>query len=213
MTRIQAAVLIADRDRRSRSRIASALRRVGYETHELDSGEEALEAAANRRPLLVMLDVLLPGISGYEACHELRELYGQDLPIILLSGERTAPADCAAGLLVGADDYVVKPLDPGELLARVRRLLERAAPVAPVVARQLTARELEVLSLLVDGLDQPEIARRLVISEKTVAKHLEHVLAKLGVRSRAQAVALAVRDRLIEPSPAGVRGDGALGDD
>jgi two-component system, NarL family, nitrate/nitrite response regulator NarL len=208
--RIQAAVLIVDPDRRSRISMAAALHRAGYGTRELATGEEAVEEIALARPGLVVLDVLLPGISGYEVCHQLRERFGKELPIIMCSAERTAPADRVAGLLVGADDYIVKPPDPGELIARVRRLLARSAPVGGGGARGLTARELEVLSLLVDGLDQHDIAQRLVISEKTVAKHLEHVLAKLGVRSRAQAVALAVRDRLVTPAPAGAPGADAL---
>jgi DNA-binding NarL/FixJ family response regulator len=79
----------------------------------------------------------------------------------------------------------------------VRRLLP-ASLTAPETARKLTRREIEVLLLLVEGLSQSEIAEKLFISPKTVGKHIEHILAKLGVHSRAQAVALAVRDQLIE---------------
>jgi DNA-binding NarL/FixJ family response regulator len=91
----------------------------------------------------------------------------------------------------------VKPLDPNELLARVRRLLSSAV-AGGRTAHNLTPREIDVLSLLVEGLDQPDIAERLFITPKTVGKHIEHILAKLGVHSRAQAVAVAVRDELIE---------------
>jgi len=119
------------------------------------------------------------------------------MPIIFVSRNRTEPGDRVAGLLVGGDDYLVKPLDPNELLARVRRLLP-AALAGERTARGLTRRELDVLSLLVDGLSQPEIAAKLFVTPKTVGKHIEHILAKLGVHSRAQAVAVAVRDELIE---------------
>jgi two-component system nitrate/nitrite response regulator NarL len=108
-----------------------------------------------------------------------------------------------AGLLVGGDDYLVKPFDPNELLARVRRLLPSRL-AGGETTRTLTRRELDVLSLLVEGLSQPEIAERLFISPKTVGKHIEHILSKLGVHNRAQAVARAVRDELIEnhgPAP------------
>jgi DNA-binding NarL/FixJ family response regulator len=198
-----ALILIVDGDRQSRTLISRVLKRVGYSTYEAETGEEALAAAKRERPALVVLEALLPGVSGYEVCRELKDEFGETLPIVFVSGNRTEPGDRVAGLLVGGDDYLVKPFDPNELLARVRRLLppRLAARETP---RRLTRRELDVLSLLVEGLSQPEIAERLFISPKTVGKHIEHILPKLGVHNRAQAVALAVRDELIEnhrPAP------------
>ena len=75
-------------------------------------GREALAAARVERPTLVLLDVFLPDVSGFEICRTLRDEFGQDLPIIFVSGERMKPADRAVGLLVGGDDYLVKPVDP-----------------------------------------------------------------------------------------------------
>ena len=92
----------------------------------------------------------------------------------------------------------MKPLDPNELLARVRRLLARSGSFAPDSRSKLTKRELEVLGLLADGLDQAEIARELFISPTTVATHIQRVLTKLGAHSRAQAVALAHREHLFD---------------
>jgi DNA-binding NarL/FixJ family response regulator len=136
-------------------------------------------------------------VSGYEVCRELQDEFGEALPIVFVSGTRTEPGDRVAGLLVGGADYLVKPFDPNELLARVRRLLP--APLTDGrTAHKLTPREVHVLSLLVDGLRQSEIAEKLFISPKTVGKHIEHILTKLGVHSRAQAVAVAVREELIE---------------
>src|SRR5918995_1381485 len=138
----------------------------------------------------------LPRIGGYEVCHELRERYGDDLPIVFVSGSRTEPGDRAAGIMLGADDYITKPFDPDELLARIRRLLRRGRRAADRPRRrttfaELTARELEVLELMAGGLAQAEIAKRLVISPRTAGTHIQHILEKLDVRSRAQAVALA----------------------
>jgi DNA-binding NarL/FixJ family response regulator len=178
--------------------MARVLERVGYTTHEAETGEEALAVAKRERPELVVLEVFLQGVSGYEVCRELKDEFGEGLPIVFISGDRTEPGDRVAGLLVGANDYLLKPFDPEELLARVRRLLP--APLAEGWTHKLTPREADVLSLLVDGLSQSEIAEKLFISPKTVGKHIEHILAKLGVHNRAQAVALAVRDRLLETS-------------
>jgi DNA-binding NarL/FixJ family response regulator len=197
-------ILLVDDDPVSRAEVAALLKRAGYTTVEAGTGEQALTAIHEARPALVVMEVALPGASGYEICRELRDAYGDELPIIFLSGVRTEPFDRVAGLLLGADDYIVKPFDADELITRVRRLHRRGAGNA---ARQrqakLTPREHEVLGLLVEGLGQSQIARRLSISEKTVAKHIEHILMKLDVHTRAQAVARAVRDILIKsPSEA-----------
>ena len=196
-TTTAASIFIVDGDGHSRTLISRVLKRVGYTIYLAETGEEALAAAKRERPALVILEVLLPGVSGFEVCRELKDEFGEALPIVFVSGTRTEPGDRVAGLLVGGDDYLVKPFDPNELLARVRRLLP--APLAGgKTTRKLTRRELDVLSLLVEGLNQSEIAEKLFISPKTVGKHIEHILAKLDVHSRAQAVAHAVRDELIE---------------
>jgi DNA-binding response OmpR family regulator len=72
-----------------------------------------------------VLDVALPGVTGYDVCRTLREEFGEELPIIFVSDERTEPLDRVAGLLMGADDYVVEPFAPAELVARVMRALAR----------------------------------------------------------------------------------------
>jgi DNA-binding NarL/FixJ family response regulator len=190
-------ILVVDDDEGFRSMLSVVFRQAGYRAREAATGEEALELARRERPALVVLDVCLPGISGYEVCHELREAFGDRLPIVFVSGQRTESLDRVAGLLLGGDDYLVKPFAPDELLIRVHKLIRRAAPFSAAAGPRLTTRELDVLRLLADGLGQDEIAERLFISAKTVATHIEHILAKLGVRSRAQAVALAFRDQLV----------------
>ena len=181
------------------------LRRVGYNTIEKPNGESAIVAARNAPPALVLLEIELPGVSGYQVCRELRDEFGEELPIVFVSGSRTESLDRVAGLHIGADDYLVKPVAPEELIARVRRLLARTAHhVAPATraanayALSLSRREREVLRLLAEGLTNKSIGQVLFISPKTVATHVQRILTKLGVRSRAEAVAFAYQHNLID---------------
>jgi DNA-binding NarL/FixJ family response regulator len=184
-------VLIADEDETAREQLARQLEATGYSVIQVASGEQALEAVKETRPSIVLLEIPLGALSGYEVCRALRAEIGGQLPIVFVSGARTESYDRVAGLLVGADDYIVKPYAQDELLTRVRNLLRRTQPLSPAVASKLTKRELEVLYLVADGLRADEIANRLFISKKTVGTHLENMRRKLGVRSQAQAVALA----------------------
>jgi DNA-binding NarL/FixJ family response regulator len=192
-------VLVVDDDASQRALLRDLLQRIGLDIVEAEDGETALRSAARQLPKLVLLEVQLPRIGGYEVCHELRERYGDELPIVFISGTRTEPGDRAAGIMLGADDYITKPFDPDELLARVRRLLGRRSSAVerprrkPALAElaELTPRELEVLELMAAGFEQAEIATRLVISPRTAGKHIQHILEKLDVHSRAQAVAVA----------------------
>jgi DNA-binding NarL/FixJ family response regulator len=197
-------VLVVDDDAAFREHVRIVLEDAGYGVLESGTAEDALRIARDEEPPLAVLDVHLPGMSGYEVCHALREELGQRIGIIFLSGSKVETIDRAAGLTLGADDYILKPFEPEELVARVRALLRRVAPETDASTSfvgstgfDLTPRELEVLRLLADGLDQDEIAQRLFITPKTVATHIEHILGKLGVRSRAQAVALAYRAELV----------------
>jgi DNA-binding NarL/FixJ family response regulator len=191
-------ILIADPDRVARRRTASVLQRAGHTTIEADDGEQALEVSGRSHPCAVILEVSLPGVCGYEVCRQLRETFGDDLPIVFVSGARKESFDRVGGLLLGADDYVVKPFVGDELVARIRRLLRHHNAPESRVASSLTTREREVLGLLAEGMDQKEIARSLSISPKTVGTHTEHIFVKLGVRSRTQAAALAYRNDLVQ---------------
>lgn len=211
-------VLVVDDDVACLDLMASLLREAGFAVHTVGSGEAALSAVGGEPPLAVVLDIELGGMSGYEVCHRLREQFGETLPVVFVSGKRTEAIDRVAGLLIGANDYVPKPFSPDELVARVRRLVAHARATnsaAPTRAngsaaeQVLTEREREVLTLLADGLDQEQVAEELVISSSTVATHIQRILAKLGVRSRAQAIVIAYRDGLTRPRratlPAGSR--------
>ena len=189
-------VLIADENGTSREELVSLFEAAGYEVVSVSSGEEALRVAGAVELRIVLLEISLGSMSGYEVCRALREETA-DLPIIFVSGTRTESYDRVAGLLLGADDYVVKPYAPDELLTRVRNLVRRSQAATQPISK-LTKREREVLQLLSEGLRQDEIAERLFITRKTVGTHVENILRKLGVRSQTQAVALAFREELLD---------------
>jgi DNA-binding NarL/FixJ family response regulator len=196
-TRESAPILIVDDDDDFREALKGILERAGFTVAEANRGQDGLQLARSELPRLVILDVCLPDLSGYEICRQLKDRFGDSMAVLFVSGLRTESFDRVAGLLIGADDYLGKPFAADELLARVRRLVRHTVPIAASLASKLTPRELEVLRMLADGLGQDDIARDLFISPKTVSTHIEHILQKLGVRTRAQAVALAYREDLL----------------
>jgi DNA-binding NarL/FixJ family response regulator len=207
-------ILVVDHDPDARAAAVSVVVRLGYVARAAESAEAARTRLEDETPTLAIVEVELPGpTSGLELLRELHGAHGEQFPVILVSAERTAPLDRVAGLLLGADDYVPKPFDPGELLARVRRSLTRAGTAGShgngngngtrESGVALSPRELEILELLSRGLGQVQIAHDLVVSPKTVATHIQHILSKLNVHSRAQAVAEAYRLGLVTPDFAG----------
>src|SRR5215472_11445662 len=123
-----APVLIVDDDQAFSHFARLILEGAGYETLEATTGEQALRIASERSPLVVLLDIVLPLLNGYEVCHGLREMLGASAAIVFVSGARTDPVDVSSGLLIGADDYIVKPVDPDELVARVGAVSRRIQP-------------------------------------------------------------------------------------
>jgi DNA-binding response OmpR family regulator len=173
-------VLVVDDDGAFREIATRILQDAGYATAEASSGEEALEVARNHQPDVVVLDVRLRGsLSGHEVCRILKGELEPQPAVIFISGARTESFDRVGGLLVGADDYIVKPFAADELLARVRALIRRSAPAAP--ASQLTTGELEVLRLVKDGLSHAEIAQKLEVSPSAARRQIQDVFTKLGV--------------------------------
>ena len=197
-------MLVVDDDQGFRTFVRGLLERAGFTVAAAANADEALAATEEFPPDLVMLDVRLPRVSGYELYQELRDRCGERLPIIFISGERTEPYDRTVGLLLGAEDYLVKPFDPDELIARVRRSVggrrhgSEHGP-APDGMAELTQREREVLGLLADGRSSVQIAHELAISPRTLGTHVQHILSKLGVHNRTQAVAAAHRAELGAP--------------
>lgn len=171
------------------------LSRLGMRSDAFADSESAAQALRTHAPAVAILEVEHGGCS---LLRELRDQFGADVPVVLVSADRTTPADVVAGLLVGADDYAAETMDADEFLARVRRLVERTqrTPNATADLRRLsslTDREREVLALVARGRSQKQIATELSISVKTVGSHVQNVLSKLGLHSRVEAVALAVR--------------------
>jgi DNA-binding NarL/FixJ family response regulator len=199
-------ILVVDSDDASRLTAVQVAVRLGYDARPTPTGDELLDRLGHDRPALAIVEVELPGhANGLEVMRQLHDEFGGDLPVILVSAVRVDAFDRATGLMLGADDYLSKPLDGGELLARVKRSLRRSAPVTNGNGNghrdesNLSPRERQILSLLAEGRTQGQIATALVISSKTVATHIQHILSKLSVQSRAQAVAVAFQRGLVEP--------------
>jgi two-component system response regulator MprA len=197
-------ILVVDDDPYIASVVGRGLRFEGFAVQIAADGPAALRVARDDPPDLVILDVMLPGIDGLEVCQRLRR--ATNVPILMLTARDAVP-DRIAGLNSGADDYLVKPFDFDELLARVRALLRRAQPAQEealsfanlrlhLATREvfrgqrridLTAREFEVLLLL---LRQP----RHVLSREYI---LEHVWGSNAVDSNAVEVYIGrLRDKL-----------------
>jgi DNA-binding response OmpR family regulator len=120
-----ATVLLAEDDADIRDLVAFKLRQVGHQVRAFDDGLSALASARDDRPDLVVLDIMMPGMSGLDVCRELRsDPVTSDLPIILLTA-RAQESDIETGFAVGADDYIVKPFSPRELASRVQAVLAR----------------------------------------------------------------------------------------
>lgn len=169
--------------------------RLGLGAHAFEHTRDASDSLNAEPPIVAILEV---EDGGCALLRDLRDKYGPDIPVVLVSAERVAPADVVAGLLVGADDYAAESMDADEFVARVRRLVDRTRHDGPATAdlRRLTAlteRERQVLTLIAHGSSQKQVATDLGISVKTVGAHMQNLLVKLGVHSRVEAVALAVR--------------------
>jgi DNA-binding response OmpR family regulator len=126
MTRsLSGPVLIIEDDRNTAALVATYLEKEGFVTMQVHDGAEALLMARKTPPGFVVLDVMLPGLDGWEICRQLRQF--SDVPILMLSA-REEEIDRVLGLSLGADDYVVKPFSPRELVERVKAILRRTRP-------------------------------------------------------------------------------------
>lgn len=125
-------ILAVEDDERIRSAVKLALEDEGWTVDEAESGEEAIDMFNRSKPDVVLIDIMLPGIDGFELCRTLRRT--SDVPVVMVTA-RNDTHDVVAGLEAGADDYLTKPFAPKELSARIRALLRRIRPSAPGHAR------------------------------------------------------------------------------
>lgn len=213
-------ILIADDHEVVRIGLAALLdRQDGFHVvGEAESGDEAVRLARILRPDVVVMDIRMPNGSGTDACRAITGERG-DIPVIML----TSYADEEAvfeSIAAGASGYILKRIGSGELVDAIRtvasgRSLLDPAVTAAVLDRvrhvthaeesgafgDLTEQERRVLAHVADGESNREIAEAMDLAEKTVRNYVSNILAKLGLASRAQAAAFAIRNRLTELQP------------
>ena len=185
---------------------------------EAGTGQQAIDAVRRTRPDVVLMDVRMPELDGLEATR--RILAGAaDAPRVIILTTFDLDHYVYAALAAGASGFLLKDVTPEQLVAAVRMVRTGDALLAPVITRRLverffrrdpaavphrelaalTPRELEVLGLVARGLSNAELAAHLHLSEATVKTHVARILAKLGLRDRAQAVVVAYETGLISP--------------
>ena len=197
MTNTPTELLLVDDDSELAEMLSTFLELQGFSVRTAGSGEAALEAVAECLPDLIVLDVMLPGISGFEVLRALRKEY--ETPVIMLTARGDEP-DRIHGLTEGADDYLCKPFSPLELAARVKVILKRAAKKEGPVS-QLKAGPL-VLDLVTCELTVSDIAVSLTAAEMHVLEQFlrrpDEVLSRAGLTEQALGRPLEAYDRSID---------------
>ncbi len=204
-------VMIVDDHKVVRSGLSAFL--MAYDDLELvaeaDSGEKALALLSKHTPDVILMDLVMPRMDGAETTEAILRSY-PDMKVIALTSYKEKELVRSA-LDAGAIGYLLKNVEADDLATAIRQanagrptLAPEAAQILIQASRQpykpgidLTAREKEVLALLVEGLTNPEIAKKLVVSKSTVKFHVSSILNKLQVSSRTEAVAKALQERLL----------------
>jgi DNA-binding NarL/FixJ family response regulator len=219
-------VVIADDQALVRTGFAMILNAAGIEVvGQAANGLEAVQAARKLRPDVVLMDIRMPELDGLQATQQIlssqpKTLEGEQIRIIILT---TFDLDqyVYAALTAGASGFLLKDVSAAHLANAVRLVTTGDALLAPTITRRLveryarrdaahvtasrslatlTPRELDVLRLVARGLNNREVAQQLRLSEATVKTHVTHILTKLGLRDRIQAVVLAYETALVKPN-------------
>ncbi|WP_433261365.1 response regulator [Actinosynnema sp. CS-041913] len=200
-------LLLVEDDAMLAEALSLALRGLGHEVAVATTGEQALESLVERREAadLVLLDVMLPGVDGFEVCRRIRS--GDTVPVILLTARGDA-VDIVVGLECGADDYVVKPVEPRVLDARIKAVLRRAVPAQP--SRQhvhtLGDLELDTVAMVVtrngEELNLTSTEIRLLIE---FAEHAGQVLSRQALLKRVWDYGFSGDSRLVDAAVARLR--------
>jgi DNA-binding NarL/FixJ family response regulator len=178
---------------------------------EAASGEEAVDRVTELKPDVVFMDVRMPGIGGLEATREIRKI-SPDTKVILFTVDESR-ASIADAIRAGVSGYLLKDVGADELIQAARLARQGKAVIHPALTRAfieevqyveqrpqtpLSKRESEILQKVAYGATTKEVARELNISPHTVKTHLERIFEKLGANDRAQAVAIALRQGLVD---------------
>ncbi len=173
---------------------------------EAGDGRAAIEMAERRKPNVVIMDVRMPGLDGLDATKELMQKETNVAVLIFTAySERSL---LARGLESGAKGYILKEAPHETLVRAIEKVANGDSFIDPALMPaflsgkdredMLTAREREILQLLADGMSNADVAQRLFISQETVKSHVRHILAKLEADTRTHAVAIALRDAIID---------------
>jgi DNA-binding NarL/FixJ family response regulator len=173
---------------------------------EAADGKAAVDLAERRRPNVVIMDVRMPGMDGLDATKELTQKI-PDVAVLIFTAysERSL---LARGLESGAKGYILKEAPHDTLVRAIEKVAAGESFIDPALMPaflsgkdredMLTGREREILQLLADGMSNADVAQRLFISQETVKSHVRHILAKLEADTRTHAVAIALRDAIID---------------
>lgn len=220
-------ILVVDDDPAILLSISDYLHGCGYSTIDADNGQDALNLVKQYQPHLLITDIIMPGMDGYELVRKVRAFPAfRLLPVIFLTGRTTTEAKIL-GYQAGCDVYLPKPFELAELGAVVRNLLERSHAIqadkefsvhlaaqageqqfssqpridyskTENISISLTSREQEVLDLLTWGLSNAKIGEKLHLSSRTVEKYVTNLLRKTSTANRAELVRFAIAHQLVD---------------